>query len=444
MNRRLDRRTFVKSSLLAGFGVPLLRTDGRAAVTERLSVACVGVGGKGWSDMVETARSPHVDVVAICDIDEGPQHLGRAAEKYPQATRYTDWRKLLDEQKTDAVIVSTPDHMHAPVAFSAMQRGRHVYCQKPLTHTVHEARTLARVAKESGVVTQMGNQIQAYAEYRSAVQLIHSGTIGKVKEVFSWQAGTPGWRLAADRPAGSDPVPAGVHWDSWLGVAPQRPFKKTIYHAFNWRHWQDFSNGQLGDFGCHILDPVFMALELTAPLSIEASAPPINTEVWTDSAQVRYVFPGTRRTAGKTIPVTWIDGPGHKPVTQLKGVIDASQLPGSGSVLVGEKGALLIPHVGQPKLLPEDRFADAEYPQLDRQSHYILWADACRGEGQTNSHFGYAGNLTETILLGTIAIRLPETKLTWDAPSMRLTGHPKAAGMLTRRYRRGWEIDGLS
>jgi len=444
MARRLNRRTFVKSSLLAGFGLPLLNTDGKAASTERLSIACIGVGGKGWSDMVETAKSPNVDVVAICDIDEGPKHMGRAAEAYPKATRYTDWREVLDKEKTDAVIVSTPDHMHAPIAFSAMKRGRHVYCQKPLTHTVHEARTLADLARESGVVTQMGNQIQAWAEYRSAVQLVHTGTIGKVKEVFSWQAGKPSWRLADDRPKGKDPIPEGVHWDSWLGVAPKRPFKETIYHAFNWRHWQDFSNGQLGDFGCHILDPVFMSLELTAPISIEATAPPINREVWTNSAQVRYVFPGTKRTAGDTINVTWIDGPGHKPVEQLKGILPADKLPGSGSVLIGEKGSLLIPHVGPPKLLPEEKFADAAYPDLERQSHYILWADACRGEGKTNSHFGYAGNLTETVLLGTIAIRLPETKLTWDASNMKLTGHKKTARMLTKKYRKGWEVDGLS
>lgn len=444
MTRRLNRRTFVKGSLLAGFGLPLLRTDGRAASTERLSIACVGVGGKGWSDLVETAKSPSVDVQAICDIDDGPNHLGPAAEKYPKATRYSDWRQMLDKEKTDAVIVSTPDHMHAPVAFSAMQRGRHVYCQKPLTHTVHEARMLARTAKEAGVVTQMGNQIQAWAEYRSAVQLVHSGVIGQVKEVVSWQAGTPRWRLAADRPKKSDPVPKGVQWDSWLGVAPKRPFVKEIYHPFNWRHWQDFSNGQLGDFGCHILDPVFMSLELTAPLSIEASAPKINSEVWTDRAEVRYVFPGTKRTAGDTINVTWVDGPGIKPAEKLAGILDASKMPGSGSVLIGEKGSLLIPHVGAPKLLPEDKFADAVYPELERQSHYILWADACRGEGKTNSNFGYAGNLSETVLLGTIAIRLRGKKLTWDAPNMKLRGAERASGMLAKDYRSGWNIDGLS
>jgi hypothetical protein len=443
MTARLTRRSFVKSAALAGFGLPLIRSASGADANDRLIVGCIGVGGKGWSDMTEVAKSPHVTINALCDIDEGPQHLGRAADMFPQATRYTDWRTLLDKEKLDAVTVSTPDHMHAPIAFAAMERGLHVYCQKPLTHTVVEARALTNAAKKHGVVTQMGNQIQAFAEYRSAVQLVQHGAIGKVKEVYSWQAGSPSWRRAVDRPAGSDPVPAGVHWDSWLGVAPVRPFKKDIYHAFNWRGWQDFSNGQLGDFGCHILDPVSMALNLTAPIQITAEAPPINTETWTNAATIRYVFPGTEHTAGDTINVTWIDGVGKKPEAELRGIVDPAQLPGSGSMLIGEKGSLLIPHVGKPRLLPDEKFTDFEVPQLERLSHYVLWADAARGVGTTSSNFAYAGRLTETVLLGTIAIRLPGTTLKWNADKMQITGHDNAAGMLTKEYRKGWENGAL-
>lgn len=440
---RTTRRSFLKHAGLATMGLPLLRTTGRAAENEQLHIGCIGVGGKGWSDMMETAKSPYVTVQAICDIDSGPEHLGRAAEQFPKATKYRDWRTLLDKEKLDAVIVSTPDHMHAPIAMSAIQRGLHVYCQKPLTHTIHEARALTNAAKEAGVVTQMGNQIQSYAEYRTAVQLVHDGAIGQVKEVYSWQAGTPRWPRAIDRPAGSDMVPKTLHWDHWLGVAPERPYLDEMYHPFRWRGWRDFSNGQLGDFGCHILDPVFMALELTAPTEFKVQAPPIHPETWTKSARVEYLFPGTQYTSDSTIKVTWIDGEGVKPVEELSSIVKEADLPNAGSVLIGEKGSLLIPHVKAPKLYPEEKFADYEMPELERLSHYVVWADACRGVGTTKSNFGYAGNLTETVLLGTIGIRIPDTTLHWDAANMKISGHDDAAGYLTKTYRRGWEVAGL-
>lgn len=443
MSNRQTRRSFLKASALAGFGVPLIRTNAIAGPNDQLSVASIGTGGKGWSDLTNVAISPHVRVAALCDIDEGPNHLGRAAGKFPDATLYRDWRKLLDAEKVDAVIVSTPDHMHAPIALNAMRRGRHVYCQKPLTHTIAEARLMSQTAEAGGLTTQMGNQIQAYAEYRSAVQLVHAGAIGKVHRVYSWQAGTPGWPRAIDRPAGSDPVPKTLLWDNWLGVAPERPYKEKIYHPFNWRGWQDFSNGQLGDFGCHILDPVFMALKLTAPLSLQAQAPKINSETWTESVRVEYVFPHTEMTTGDKsgLQVTWIDGPGHKPEAELKDIIDPAKLPGSGSMLLGDEGALLIPHVGQPRLLPEDKFAEYKTPELERLSHYVLWADACRGEGATKSNFSYAGRLTETVLLGTIALRLPGAQLKWNAEAMKISGHDRAPAMLSKDYRKGWELD---
>ena len=440
---RQTRRSFLKAAALAGFGMPLIRTNAFAGPNDQLRVASIGPGGKGWSDLNNVAESPHVRVMALCDVDSGPDHQGRAAEKYPDATLYRDWRKLLDAEKVDAVIVSTPDHMHAPVALAAMRRGLHVYCQKPLTHTIAEARLMTHVAEANGLTTQMGNQIQSYAEYRTAVQLVHEGAIGKVHRVYSWQAGTPRWPRAIDRPAGADPIPKTLMWDNWLGVAPERPYKEKIYHPFNWRGWQDFSNGQLGDFGCHILDPVFMSLDLTAPVSIQAQAPKINSETWTESVRVEYVFPHTSRTSGDKagLKVTWIDGPGHKPADELKDVIDPAKLPGSGSMLLGEKGSLLIPHVGTPKLLPEEQFVDYKMPQLKQQaSHYVLWADACRGEGTTKSNFTYAGNLTETVLLGTIALRLPGTKLSWDAKSMKIAGHDRATAMLSKEYRKGWEL----
>src|SRR5262249_34320656 len=202
-------------------------------------------------------------VVAFCEVDATANHLGRAAEKFPAAKRLTDWRRLLDAAKDfDALTVSTPDHMHAPIALPALQLGKHVFCEKPLTHSVFEARQMQRAAQKYRVVTQMGNQIQSHEAYRTAVKLVHDGVIGRVKEVHAWQAGAMRWQLVDDRPGGSDPVPEKLHWDEWLGVAPARPYKAKVYHPFNWRLWQDFSNGQLGDFGCPILDPAFLALGL--------------------------------------------------------------------------------------------------------------------------------------------------------------------------------------
>ena len=439
---RTSRRRFVQQLAVAAsaFSLPAVSWSRVLGANDRLRVASIGTGGKGWSDLTATAASPHVQIVALCDIDESKDFLGRAAEQYPQARRFTDWRKLLEAEKEfDAVIVSTPDHMHAPISLPAMQLSKHVQCQKPLTHTVFEARQMRQAAKNYNVVTQMGNQIQSHETYRTAVKLVHDGVLGKVREVHSWQSGPMGWILVDDRPAGSEPVPETLHWDAWLGVAPERPYLPKIYHSFNWRAWQDYSNGQLGDFGCHILDPVFMALKLTAPLSIRAEAPPVNREVWAKLSTIFYEFPGTELTAGKTIKVTWYDGAGNFPPREALGLPDTYALPGAGSVLLGEQGSLVIPHVEMPRLFPEEKFADFKIPVGPGRDHYTSWVDACRGEDQTTSHFGYAGPLSEAVLLGTIAIRLPGNSLSWNAEKMELAGAPQAQAMLTKSYRTGWE-----
>jgi predicted dehydrogenase len=297
---------------------------------------------------------------------------------------------------------------------------------------------MRQAAKKYGVVTQMGNQIQSDTAYRTAVKLVHDGAIGKVKAVHSWQAGTMRWLTVDDRPSGADSIPANFNWDNWLGVAPERPFKKGIYHPWNWRAWQDFSNGQLGDFGCHILDPVFMAIGLTAPTSIRAESSPLNREVWYKWSVVEYEFPGTARTAGTTLRVTWNDGAGKLPPRDRLGVPESVKLPQSGSLFVGEKGSMLLPHVGAPRLLPEEKFQDFHIEKVPSVSHYTGWADACRGEGRATSNFDYSGPLTETVLLGTVAIRVPGQTLTWDAAAMKLTNSPTADGLLRKSYRK-WE-----
>jgi predicted dehydrogenase len=437
----LTRRGFLRAG--AAGAAAALTAAGWSRVygaNETLRVGSVGVSGKGWSDLNGVAASPQVAVVALCDVDEGADRLGRAAEKFPQAKRFTDWRRLLDAaSEFDALTVSTPDHMHAPIALAAMRLGKHVFCQKPLTHTVFEARQMRLAAQKYRVVTQMGNQIQSHEAYRTAVKLVRDGVIGKVKEVHSWQAGAMRWLLVDDRPEGADPVPGGLHWDDWLGDAPPRPYKAKVYHPFAWRAWQDFSNGQLGDFGCHILDPVFTALGLTAPATVRAESSPLHREVWYRWSVVGYEFPGTALTAGKTLKLTWYDGEGKYPPRDRLGLAEGFKLPGAGSLLVGEKGSLLLPHVAAPRLLPEEAFKDFRVEKVPSVDHYVGWADACRGVGKATSHFDYAGPLTEAVLLGTVAIRVPGEALRWDAAGLTVPNSAAADALLRKAYRKGWE-----
>ena len=436
-----DRRSFLRVTAAGAAGFAVSRRAMASDKNGKLRLAAIGNGGKGRDDLQIISASPRVEVVALCDVDDSPPHLGRAAELFPKAERFRDYRKLLDNANTfDAVSVSTPDHMHAPIALAAMALGKHIFCQKPLTHTVHEARLMLEAARKHNLVTQMGNQIQANSAYRTAVQLVHDGAIGKVKEVHSWQAGDMRWLIVDKRPAEGDPVPASLKWDLWLGVAPERPYKKNLYHPQNWRAWQDFSTGQLGDFGCHILDPVFMALGLTAPTTIEADAPPLNNDTWAPRSKVEYQFPGTDQTAGETITVTWYDGQGHKPDREGLNVPEKYELPHAGSVLVGDKGTMVLPHWAAPKLFPEEKFADYKVPKLEDLNHYTAWAHACLGDGKTKSNFAYSGPLTETVLLGGIAIRFPKEQLLWDSSACQFTHHADANARLTKEYRNGWAL----
>ncbi len=439
MSWPVDRRGFLRVSVAAATHVLMGRTARAFDLNGKLRVAAVGTGNRGEADLMEVAASPRVEVVALCNVDQSKRHFGWAVEKFPQAARYADFRRLFDKPDTfDAVIVCTPDHMHAPISLPAMELQKHVFCQKPLTHTVSEARQMREAAKRHGVVTQMGNQIQSHRVYRTAVKLLHDGAIGKVREVHSWQSGGMRWLLTDSRPPGEDRVPKKLDWDLWLGVAPQRPYKKRFYHPFNWRAWQDFGGGQLADFGCHILDPVVMGLELGAPISVEANAPPIGDEVWASWSTVSYRFPGTARTAGDVLPLTWHDGAGRKPERAGLGLPDMFELPEAGSVLVGESGTLVIPHVAEPRLFPEEKFRDYAMPVLEDLNHFTGWVDACFGDSDTTSHFGYAGPLTETVLLGTIAIRFPSEQLLWDSQAGSFTHHADATGRLSKEYRTGW------
>lgn len=443
MKNAISRRFVLKGTAACGAAMAFSAASYSRVLgaNSRLKVASVGTGGKGWSDLLGVAASPSVDVTAVCDIDSSKEHLGNAVEKFPQAKAYADWRKLVDASKDfDGIIVSTPDHMHAPISLAAMHQGKHVFCQKPLTHTVHEARQMQLAANKYNLVTQMCNQIQSHSFYRTAVAWVHAGVLGKVKEVHSWQAGNPSWRAAAiPRPGAGDAIPKTVNWDLWQGVAPETAYKTELYHPFNWRGWQHYGTGQLGDFGCHILDPVFKALELTAPTKLKVSAPALPAEIWTDRCTVYYQFPGTQYTAGESLPVTWYDGAGLIPdKEQFKHLPATASLPGAGSVLVGEKGSLVVPHVAAPTFYPASGDAPAleNLPDVD---HYTQWADACLGQGKTTSHFDYASPLTETVLLGTIGIRFPEQELQWDSKNVRITNIADANHFVSKEYRKGWE-----
>jgi len=441
MTWQVNRRGFLQVSAIGAASL-LVRPSARAFdLNGKLRLAAIGTGNKGQDDLLSVAASPRVEVVALCDVDDSHGHLGWAAEKYPQARQYADFRRLLDKADTfDAVTVSTPDHMHAPIAVAAMKMGKHVFCQKPLTHTVDEARRMREIAKQNHIVTQMGNQIQSHPAYRTAVKLVHDGAIGKVREVHSWQSGGMEWlpKDGKDGPPPSSEIPKTLHWDLWLGVAPARPYRAEVYHPKNWRGWQDFGTGQLGDFGCHILDPVFMALGLGAPVTIEAEARPIGDQIWAPRSKVSYEFPGTERTVGETLSLTWYDGEGHKPKLDGLGLPENYDLPHAGSVLVGKKGAMVIPHWSMPKLFPKEKYADYKLPEVGEVNHYTSWVDACLGDGSTTSHFGYAGTLSEAVLLGVIAIRFPKEQLQWDEQAGKFTHHADATARLTKEYRAGW------
>ena len=312
--------------------------------------------------------------------------------------------------------------------------------------TSARAQEFSRFLACSGEFTAGGQRIPAHADFalrfNNRTALVQRSNVLPVGERLLDHAAMFWYfvnhELAEVRGPGASVLARHVDND-WLGVAPERPYQPRIYHSFNWRAWQDFSNGQLGDFGCHILDPVFMALKLTAPRTITAEAAPMNREIWYRKSKVRYEFPGTEHTAGSTVALTWYDGAGHLPPAAGLGLPSGFKLPGSGSILVGEKGMLLIPHVAMPKLLPEEKFTSFQIPVVPARDHYVSWALACLGEDKTTSHFDYSGPLTETVLLGTIAIRHPGATLKWNAESMDLTGAPGASQWLTKAYRKGWE-----
>ncbi|MBN2024111.1 MAG: Gfo/Idh/MocA family oxidoreductase [Pirellulales bacterium] len=475
MTMKTSRRTFLQGAALAGTVGPwILSSRSFGAEGRKLRHASIGVGRRGDGDLRCFLTHPDIEVVALCDVDRS--FLEAAAKLVPGARLYRDWRVMLEKEgdRIDSISATVPNHMHAPIAVTAMNLGKHVYCQKPLTHSLFESRRMAEVAAANPeLVTQMGVQTHSGVQYRAAVAMLQAGVIGKVKEAHSWDivrfyyTGAfvdPPMRRRPDR---EDPVPEELDWDLWLGVAPKRPFVKDLYHTRWWRRWRDFGGGAQGDMAGHMLDPVFTALEIVSPSWVMSYRSPPFEETYSPNNKLHYRFPGTKYTAGD-LDYFWYDtGEVDKadwPIDQKK------KLPGDGSMLVGEQGYMYLPHGSAPEILPKSKDNDAivkealaevareadldRYDGLGKKNllqlgdmsdldHYHQFVNACLGKGKTTTPFEYSGPLSESILMGTIVNRFPEEKLLWDGKALSFTNKPEANERLRRAYRDGWSVEGL-
>jgi predicted dehydrogenase len=453
-SRGFDRRRFLQKSSLAGFGVWVahqgLPAWGKGA-NEKLNFACIGVGGKGRSDTDHVAKFGNI--VAICDIDD--ERMAEKAEDFPKAKKYNDYRKLFDEMHSqiDAVVVSAPDHTHAPASIRAMRLGKHVYCQKPLTHSVAEARLMRDTARQYKVATQMGNQGTAEAGFRQGVEIIQSGVLGAVREVHVWtNRPFEYWKQSPDivaRPTERPSIPPHVHWDLFLGTAPDRPYH-PVYHPHDWRGWWDFGTGSLGDMACHTTNLPFMGLKLGYPSRVSAVSAAVNPETYPAWATITYEFPA--RGDLPPVKLTWYEGAKNgernlPPAEVLMGETASS----SGAIIVGEKGALFSPndYGAEQTLLPSKDFEGFTPPEptLERldapdggdTSHKGEWVRAIFGGKPALSNFDYAAVLTESMLLGNVAVRVGKP-LDYDGEKGIVTNAPEAADIINPPYRKGWEL----
>ncbi len=449
--KETTRRDFLKNTAVIGAGLwvvggagcsifqPLPKPRYRSP-NEKLNIACIGAGGQGGGNVKAVSEE---NIVALCDVDD--VRAAGSYKKFPKAKKYHDFRKMFDEMHAviDAVVVSTPDHMHAPAAVMAMRYGMHVYCEKPLTHDIYEARVLAEVAAKYKVATQMGNQGTSRDGFRNGVETIQSGAIGKVRQVHVW-TNRPVWPQGMARPTATPPVPTTLKWDLFLGTAPERPYNPA-YHPFKWRGWWDFGTGALGDMGCHTANLAFMALKLGSPLSAEAQNSAFHKDSFPTWSVITLEFPAR----GDLPPVTWTwyDGADKKPAEvneKLKSLLEGEEMAGSGLLLIGDKGKLYSPNDYGEKwmLLPKDHFEGftPKDPILPRSpGHHAEWIRACKGGPPALSNFSYAGPLTETLLLGNVAMYAGK-KIEWDGEDGCVTNCPEADALVRRTYREGWTL----
>jgi predicted dehydrogenase len=453
-----SRRQFLRVTAAAGLAAPFFVSctslDSPAKATSpsgKLNHACIGVGGMGANDLQNFLQHNKVQVVALCDVDS--TNLDKAAQLVPGARRYSDWRELLHKEgdKIDSVNIAVPDHMHFAIAYNAVQQGKNVYCQKPMCHDVAEVRALTRAAVKQGVVTQLGTQMASLIHERTAVMWLREGRIGKVTHAYLC-SNRPGavenYRLKGPRPAAVQAPPATLKWDLWLGTAPVRPYVPEIYHPTKWRAWQDFGTGWSGDIGCHIFDAVWKGLGLLPALNVWAEvqdswqdAPARRRDTWPQGDHIIWTFPGGDTVAGKELVLEWYDGEYFPPVHVRKiGSPDLKDYPAESSLLIGTEGSLLIPLGYPPQLFPEEKFKDIHKPDLPPRNHYHHFVDACLGGDSTESHFAQTGPMTEAILLGTVAIRLPGEKLAWNSANLKFENNADANRLLQRSYRTGWHV----
>lgn len=448
----VGRREFMQTSLLAGASLALASCQSEKPVVQKaaptgdeLRIAVIGVGGRGKDNIEAVEKAGGCRIVALCDVDDD-----RASETYalyPDPPKYRDFRVMLEKEKDfDAVIISTPDHTHAPAAMAAMQLGKHVYCEKPLTHTVYEARRLAEMAKQTGSITQMGNQGMAFEGNRQTAEWIASGAIGTVREVHAWSDrpthhGKIMWPQGIERPTDTPTVPDTLDWDLWLGPAPHRPYHPA-YVPFAWRGWWDFGSGGLGDMGIHNLAPVFLALNLGAPESVNASSTLFTADSLPLASCVHFKF--SARGDQPPVDLHWYDGgllPERPEELEPGELLD----PEDGALYIGDKGKLLVEGWGgeRPRLLPKSRMESFQPPPptLPRSiGHHEEWIEACKTGGtEPRSNFAFAGPLTEAVLLGVVAIRTRQ-HLVWDSANLQVINFPDANQYISPEASKGWEI----
>jgi predicted dehydrogenase len=444
--RALLQKTSALSTVAAAFTIVprhVLGGAGHVAPSEKLNIAGVGLGDMGPGNLRNLESE---NIVALCDVD--PNHAASTIQRYSGAKFYKDYREMLEQQKDiDGVMIATPDHTHAVIAMAAIRAGKHVYCQKPLTHDVYEARMLARAARQSRVVTQMGIQGHSGEGIRQTCEWIASGLIGEVREVDAWCSLTyypwghawwsSGW---SDRPKETPAVPAGLDWDLWIGPAPIRPYHRA-YHPSTWRCWWDFGCGMMGDRGVHTLDPVFTALKLTAPLSIGATCCGSTKEVHPLAAVVTFHFPA--REGLPPVKLTWYEGLQAPCPEDLE---DGATLPAEGgAIFKGTRGSIITGVTGLdlPRLIPASRMKDLKLPEPTlprvKLTHESDWVRACKSGERAGADFAYAGPLTEACLLGNIAKRV-ERRIVWDHENLRITNFNDANKYIRTEYRKGWSL----
>ena len=442
------RRNFIKSSAALA-SISILPTSLWASSKNgRLRTAHIGVGGMGASDLNDISSHKSVDVVALCDVDS--MALSSASKLHPKAKLFSDYRLMFKEisDSIDAVIISTPDHTHAPASMMAMEMNKSVYCQKPLTHHVCEARAMRKLAEEKNLVTQMGIQVHSFYDYKLATLLIQSGIIGKVSSVRAWSP--KNWGHDGPTPKSKDSVPENLDWNLWLGTASDRAYKKKIYHPANWRKLVDFGCGTLGDMGVHIFDTPYNALGLDVPLTIKNNCRKPNQFGFPENNKVTYEFPGTKYTT-ESFKWIWNDGPGAPKNHKDLKLPNNEKLPLQGAMFIGEKGRFLLPHFMElPKLIVDGKYKKIDISFLEKSGqitdkpirdygaeshlHYHQFVDACLGKDKCSAPFSYSAKLTETILLGVIAGRFPGKTLHWDNKTARFK-EEKANKFLNGTYR---------